>query len=155
MGPFHSYSATSRSVWLKAPLDEGVPDASHFEIRETAVVVDGDANPLPDGAVLLRVHAMSADPSLRGHIKSKNLLSSSSSATAAEPSPMKGFVAGRVLASNNDKWAVDDVLCASLPFASVQIVTAEALAKTICKLPSNGARKPSPEPNSSPNNLPP
>ena len=61
---------------------------------------------------------MSVDPYLRGGIKSINGLTGA----ANEPCPrvMSGFVAGIVIASNDEAWAVGDRFGAHLPFATVQ-----------------------------------
>lgn len=44
---------------------------------------------------------------------------------------MTGFVAGKVLASKNASWKVDDLFGASLPFSTYIIVPAEHLQKTV------------------------
>eukprot|EP01034_Spumella_vulgaris_P039507 gene39507-48816_t len=44
---------------------------------------------------------------------------------------MKGFIAGKVLASKNPKWQKDDLIGGSLPFSTVQIVSQEQLASTV------------------------
>ena len=44
---------------------------------------------------------------------------------------MVGFIAGKVIKSNNSAWVEGDLIGASLPFSTVQIVSAEALLKTL------------------------
>jgi len=107
-------------------LNEGIPGPEHFEILKTSV----KASDLPDGGILLDVLVMSVDPYLRGGLKNRNPLSGKEG-TGSGRRIMSGFVAGKVIASKSDKWVVGDLLGASLPFSTVQIVSAEAMAKTL------------------------
>lgn len=128
--PFSEYTATAKAVWLKAPLNEGIPGPEHFEIRDTAIRVTPDS--LMDGEILIKVSAMSVDPYLRGQIKATNTINGRKqfdSESAA--SQMKGFVCGKVLASKNPSWAVGDIIGGSLPFATIQVLTQEALNATL------------------------
>lgn len=127
--PFKEYHATSKAVWLKAPLDEGVPGPEHFEIREDAVTVTPAS--LADGDIVIKVLAMSVDPYLRGQIKSTNLFTGAKNFEESKASPMRGFIAGKVLASKNPAWTVGDFIGAALPFATVQVVSAKALGMTM------------------------
>ena len=55
-----------KSVVLREALDSGMPGPEHFDIVTTTV----DASALPEGAILVQAHFISADPYLRGTIKS-------------------------------------------------------------------------------------
>jgi len=132
--PFAVYTNTARTVYPKAPLLEGAPGPEHFEIRDAPLRVTlgsdakeegketkeaSDEDELPEGAILLKVLAMSADPYLRGSIKPDS--------APAEGKVMTGFVAGKVLASRHSNWVAGDLLGAALPFTTVQVVPAAVL----------------------------
>ena len=115
------------SVWLKAWLDEGVPGPEHFTIKESEVDLDS----LEAGGILLRSLVMSVDPYLRGGLKNR------SEADSTGERVMSGFVAGRVEASKSDTYAVGDLIGCSANFSTLQILSAQDIAKTlIWKLPA-------------------
>lgn len=121
-------STTTKTVWLKAPLDEGCPGPEHFEIRTKNIRTDA----LNDGELILKVMVMSADPYLRGQIKSKNPLTSSKNATEPPKArAMRGFVAGKIMRSKNKEWVVGDYMGAALEFSTVQRLSEEDLKKTV------------------------
>jgi hypothetical protein len=109
--------ATSKTVTLLTLIPEGLPLPEHFELVEGPAPVE---SVLPEGALLLKALCFSADPYLRGGCKS-----------GAVPRPMSGFVSGKVLASKKEGWVAGDFFGASLPFTTVQVLTAEAAAKTL------------------------
>eukprot|EP00013_Stygamoeba_regulata_P007077 CAMPEP_0177643142 /NCGR_PEP_ID=MMETSP0447-20121125/7998_1 /TAXON_ID=0 /ORGANISM="Stygamoeba regulata, Strain BSH-02190019" /LENGTH=351 /DNA_ID=CAMNT_0019145419 /DNA_START=49 /DNA_END=1104 /DNA_ORIENTATION=- len=115
---------TTKTIRLKCNLDAGAPTREHFNIEETpAPVLDSSAA----GAILVQALVFSADPFQRGQLRTGRGKSAGD--------VMTGFIAGKVLQSNNDKWAVGDLFGASLPFSTVQVVTSEELsATTIWKL---------------------
>jgi NADPH-dependent curcumin reductase CurA len=115
----------AKSVHLKTYCDEGMPGPEHFDITTTAVNVDD----LQDGDIVVKASVMSPDPYLRSQIKN----SASTAGLAPKPlgSVMSGFIAGKVIASKNPKWTVGDLIGASLPFQTVQIVSAAALQSTV------------------------
>jgi len=49
-----------KTIWLKAPLDEGIPGPEHFDIVKTKV----DASKMKEDEVLVKILCMSADPYL-------------------------------------------------------------------------------------------
>jgi NADPH-dependent curcumin reductase CurA len=73
--------------------------------------------------MVIHVMAFSADPYLRGSIKSTGY--------NKPGNPMIGFVAGKVIASKNPDWVAGDLIGASLPFSTLQVVKKENLAKTM------------------------
>jgi NADPH-dependent curcumin reductase CurA len=87
--------AINRQVLL-ASRPEGIPQAEHFRIVETAV-----EPPVP-GQVLVRNEWLSVDPAMRGWVNA--------AANYAEPvaigAVMRSFAAGRVVASADDAWPV-------------------------------------------------
>jgi len=114
--------SVAKSLVLVSTLDEGVPSADQFRI---------DVNPSPptaadcaDGDILVQLLAISADPYLRGSIKSTGMNKPGSA--------MQGFVVGKILASNNcSAWAVGDLFGANLPFITIQLITKEALRSSL------------------------
>jgi len=109
----------AKTLQLIAPVDEGMPKPEHFKVVETPV---GEVS---DGGILLEVMYLSADPYMRGRIKS--------TAVKESPSVISGFVAGRVLASKSPAWFPGDLLGGSMPYATVQVVS-EAGLKACWKL---------------------
>ena len=111
---------TSKSIVLKSYVDSGHPQREHFEIVESTV-----QDPEGEGTIQVQLIALSADPYLRGRIKSAP---SSFSLNA----PIAGFVVGRVTVSNgNPDWTVGDLFGASLPFTTFQNITAAELKSTL------------------------
>ena len=101
--------AECKTLRLKTKLPEGMPEAEHFTVETT---------PSPaleaEGTMLVQVQVMSADPYMRGGLK-----------TAEDNQLMRGFVAGKVLASKHVDWAAGDLFGAHLPLSTVQIVDLE------------------------------
>jgi len=112
----------SKSVILLQSVDEGIPGPEHFDIA-VSDVPDLDV----DGSIQVQLIAISADPYLRGTIKSVK-----SGLTHVEPGQnMLGFVAGKVIASRgNEDWVVGDLFGGLLPFTTVQNLTPEKLKVT-------------------------
>ena len=54
--------ATAQSVLLKQYIPSGLPANEHFEIASSPVDIDA---PLADGAVIIKLLVLSADPYLR------------------------------------------------------------------------------------------
>eukprot|EP00620_Florenciella_sp_RCC1587_P000693 CAMPEP_0182592312 /NCGR_PEP_ID=MMETSP1324-20130603/75655_1 /TAXON_ID=236786 /ORGANISM="Florenciella sp., Strain RCC1587" /LENGTH=74 /DNA_ID=CAMNT_0024809693 /DNA_START=29 /DNA_END=249 /DNA_ORIENTATION=- len=71
-------SEIAQTVTLIELVPEGIPEPKHFAIVDSPIPVCGQ-----EGDLVLQVMAMSADPYLRGGIK-----------TGEVPRPMTGFVAG-------------------------------------------------------------
>lgn len=111
-----------KTVVLDSYVDEGVPGPEHFRIEESTVKSIEN-----EGDILVQVLVMSADPYLRGGIKSTR----TGMTTVSPGSPMKGFIAGKIVESKNEKWPVGRLIGASLPFSTVQVVPAALLAQTI------------------------
>eukprot|EP00164_Ancoracysta_twista_P000567 GFYU01000751.1.p1 GENE.GFYU01000751.1~~GFYU01000751.1.p1 ORF type:complete len:350 (+),score=114.14 GFYU01000751.1:59-1108(+) len=101
---------------------EGVPGPEHFRIEEKPAPKVED---LADGDIIVEVKAISADPYLRGRLRS------SSTDPRKAGSPMDGFVSGKVIASKTDAWAVGDLFGAALPFTTVQHIPAAHLSKVL------------------------
>lgn len=106
------------SLQLIAPLDEGMPGPEHFRIVRTERTLAELEADVEEGGVLIRNLVFSADPYLRGAIKS----------TGSLKSQMAGFVAGKIIASKNPKWAVGDLFGGNLPFINVKVLTAQEAA---------------------------
>lgn len=113
----------SKSVVLIATLDAGLPGPEHFQIVEKEVPpLEGESS------IQVQLTAISADPFLRGRIKSNT----NGNPGMGSGETMVGFVAGKVIASNgNATWSVGDLFGASLPFTTVQNLTATQLSRTL------------------------
>ena len=106
-----------KSLVLASSLDEGIPGPDQFriEVNDTPPT----AADCSDGDILVQLLAISADPYLRGAIKSTG---------STQPGDvMKGFVVGKILASNCHKWSTGDLFGAHLPFSTVQLLSKEVL----------------------------
>jgi len=101
-------------------LDEGLPGPEHFKIVESTVTTI-----LGEGNVLIKALVFSADPYLRGRIRSSGSFKSGQT--------LEGFIAGKVLHSKNSNFKEGDLVGGSLPFSSYQILTQED-GKKIWKL---------------------
>jgi NADPH-dependent curcumin reductase CurA len=114
-------SRSAKSIILKSYADSGHPQRDHFEIVESAV-----SDPVGEGAIQVQIIAISADPYLRGRIKS------SSPSKFTLNAPIAGFVVGRVIASNgNPDWIVGDLFGASLPLTTFQNISLPELKTTL------------------------
>lgn len=102
----------SKTVLLKATLDVGMPGPEHFEIVQSPVPAVGDG-------LLVELHAISADPYMRGQMRSTGGYKAGK--------PMAGFVSGRVLESKLPEWKAGDLFGGNLPYVSVQAVSAAQL----------------------------
>jgi NADPH-dependent curcumin reductase CurA len=98
-------SFTSLSVVLKASLDEGLPGPQHFDIPVAEVAVAD----VPEGGILIQSLVFSADPYLRGQIKSTGQIKGGTT--------MTGFIAGKIVHSRSADWVAGDLIGGSLPFA--------------------------------------
>jgi NADPH-dependent curcumin reductase CurA len=107
----------AKTVTLTTLIPSGLPGPEHFSIQESPAPEEKD---LKEGGILIQVLCMSPDPYLRGGLK-----------TGDVPRTMSGFVSGIILASKSDKWNNGDFFGASLPYCTLQIVSAEHMAKTV------------------------
>ena len=113
---------SSKSVKLVEPFDSGMPGPEHFRVD-----VEELSAPTEEGSVQLQLTAVSADPFLRGRMKTK-----AKGGVMSAGETMTGFVVGKVVVSNgNSKWKVGDLFGASLPFTSVQNLTSTQLSRTL------------------------
>ena len=110
---------TARTLFLKQSLDEGHPTAEIFEFKESSV----DVGTISEGSIAVEIQVISADPYLRGQIKSTGSIKAGT--------PMFGFVGGKVIASKTEAWGVGDLFGSRLPFSTYQILTPEILASTV------------------------
>lgn len=95
-----------KTLRLKTKLPEGLPGEEHFNIETSSAPVLE-----MEGAILVQVLVMSADPYMRAGIK-----------TAEDNSVIRGFVAGKVIDSKHPDWAVGDLFGCHLPLSTVQVV---------------------------------
>eukprot|EP01039_Chlorochromonas_danica_P001460 gene1460-1588_t len=112
----------SKSLILAEHVDEGIPQNHHFRVEEKEVNIEDLKASLTEESILVHLSVVSADPYLRGTIKNTG--------TIKPGHPMACYTAGIVLASKNPAWVEGDFIGANLPVISVQIVTAEMLART-------------------------
>lgn len=111
----------AKSVVLIAPFDEGVPGPEHFTIEEKPFSIGESIANLQNGQVLVGLKAISADPYLRGWIKSTGAFKAGQ--------VMRGYTAGKVLASKNPDWQEGDIIGSNLPFTSYQVLNADQVTK--------------------------
>lgn len=100
----------ARTVFLKTTVDSGNPGPEHFDIKVSQV----NAAELKDGEIIVKAIVFSADPYLRGRIKSNGSIKAGS--------PMSGFIAGKVVASKSSDWKENDLIGTMSPFSTVQII---------------------------------
>lgn len=110
---------TVKSVALVNSVDAGIPTTSDFTIVESTI--DPETVEVPIGGLLVTILVVSADPYLRGLIRSNS---------AFKPNGIiSGFVAGKVLKVNQvDKWVEGDLFGGNLPFSTHQILSAASVA---------------------------
>ena len=84
-----SQTYTAKTVVLLQNLDAGLPTPEIFKIQDSQV----DGSNVTEGGLLVQVLAMSADPYLRGQIRTTGAIKAGN--------PMFGFVSGKVLVSHN------------------------------------------------------
>lgn len=116
-----SLQHVSKNLHLKKSIDFGLPGPENFEVLETMV----SSNDLADGALLIQVLAVSADPYLRNSIKITE--GAMNAGTNKQGAIMQGFVSGKVLRSNNPAWIEGDFFAAHSHFSTVQIVSKESV----------------------------
>jgi NADPH-dependent curcumin reductase CurA len=121
-------SVTSRTIILKNNLNEGLPGPEHFHIEDSSLNIDEMKKMLTNDSVLVQLLVISADPYLRGTIRTDYAHS------VQAGHPMKGFVAGKVIASINPHWKEGDLFGANLPFTTYQVVSAEVIEHGFRKL---------------------
>lgn len=112
----------SKNLHLKESIDFGIPGPSNFEVLESTVNVSD----MEDGAILVKLLAISADPYLRNSIK--KTAGNMNAGTNKEGKIMQGFVSGKVLKSKNPSWVEGDLFGAHSHFSTIQIVSRESAA---------------------------
>lgn len=95
-----------KTLKLMANPMDGMPQEEHFKIEESTVSTE-----LEDGHILVQVLCLSADPYLRGQIKS-----------APTDAPMHVFLSGKVLKSSSPDWVAGDLFGANGPASTVQVI---------------------------------
>lgn len=110
---------TSKSVILNANVDAGMPELEHFQIRSE----DIDISIIEDGDIVVETKFISADPYLRGQIKSTGMLKAGN--------VMSGFISGKIISSKNSNWSVGDLIGGVFPFSTLQIVRSAFLSRTM------------------------
>lgn len=107
-----------KSVVLINALDEGVPGPEHFNITDSKL----NEEDLPENGILVKTLVMSADPYLRGTIRSTGYNHAGK--------VMSGFIVGTIIGSKNSDWVVGDIIGGGLFFSTYQIVTEPHLKAT-------------------------
>ena len=114
----------SKSVVLLKNVDAGLPLPENFQITTTPIEVDEAGSQIPDGGIFVELLAVSADPYLRGRIRSN--------VGSIKPGEaISGFVSGKIVISKNEKWKAGDLFGGSLPFTTYQILTPAQLGSTL------------------------
>jgi NADPH-dependent curcumin reductase CurA len=119
-------SVICKTIILKENLDEGIPGPEHFAIDEKPFPLNEKKIQLSGGSIIVEVKAISADPYLRGTMKSGgNSLGSTRAGNA-----MVGYVSGKVIATNNSDWTIGDFFGSCLPFSTYQVVDQHGCSKS-------------------------
>lgn len=118
----------SKAVHLVKYANEGIIGPENFEIRTTTVDIAESA--IQEGDVVLKALVISPDPYLRGQIREKHLFSGAPNEIQLGD-VLKGFVVVKVIVSKNAELPIGTVLGASLPYRTVQVVSAAALKSTV------------------------
>jgi NADPH-dependent curcumin reductase CurA len=116
-------ATTARTLVLAAHIaNETLPSPANFRVTEAPAPTPAD---VPEGGVLVAARYVSADPYQRSAMRADR------PGAKQVGEALTGFLSGVVLASRGAAWVAGDLFGASLPLATVQVVTAEALAKTV------------------------
>ena len=116
--------AAARTLTLAAHIDnDTLPAASNFAIADSPAPL---ASSLQPGDLLIAARYFSADPYQRSAFRADR------PGAKRVGEALTGFLSGVVLASANPAWQAGDLLGASLPLCTLQVVSAEALARTVC-----------------------
>lgn len=111
-----------KSLILVSNVEEGIPQDEHFRIEIDTVDVEEMKAGLEEGSILIHLLVCSADPYLRGQIKSTGSIKPGE--------PMRCYTAGKVLASRHAQWVEGDFIGINCPVVSVQVVTQATLVST-------------------------
>lgn len=109
----------ARSVVVAATINGGEASPSNFKVVDT---------PLPrgfglaDGSIIFKAMALSADPYMRGALRSDR------PGGKAVGEPLVGFMAGKVTASKNADYPVGCLVGLRAPLCTAQVLTADDLA---------------------------
>jgi NADPH-dependent curcumin reductase CurA len=108
----------SKSLILVQNQDEGLPESTTFRIDINEVNIDNLKNSLLPNQLLVQLLVASADPYLRGQIKSTGSFKAGQ--------VMQCFVAGKVLHSTHNDWIEGDLFGANLPVTSIQVISPQS-----------------------------
>lgn len=120
-GPVGGSSGRARTVTLVSNVNGGDATAAHFAVKDA---------PLPrsfgleEGAIIFRASFMSADPYMRGALRSDR------PGGRAPGDALVGFMSGRVTGSRNAAYPVGALLGLRAALTSVQVLSAADLAAT-------------------------
>ena len=110
----------NRQVRLKARPD-GIPQATHFEIVESAVPAIGE------GQVLVRNRFLSVDPAMRGWVSTM----ASYSPPVGIGEVMRSFAAGEVVASRHQDYAVGDSVMGMLGWQDYAVSDGRSITRKV------------------------
>ena len=100
----------AQTLSLARPIPSGIPSADDFSVSTAETILN--STDIPEGSVLVKLTALSADPYMRSGVK-----------TGKAGDVIRGFVTGTIVESNgNSSWSVGDTFGAHLPFTSIQVV---------------------------------
>lgn len=113
----------NKSLILINHLDEGMPGPEHFRIDESDYDLESAVQQIPPNSVVLQALVASADPYMRGTIKSTGSMKAGD--------VVGGFIAGKVLASSLPSWQVGDLFGAHLPIKTYQTIHEKHIQATM------------------------
>ena len=130
--PFKSFKGTSKTVMLMRPLNSGYPSevvGKDFDILNEPIHIGEGGQQLKANGVFVQVLYFSADPYLRGRVKQNNPLAAAATTKSGSEievkdtaTKLRGYVSGKVLASNDPNWQVGDLFGCNLEFSTLQVV---------------------------------
>ncbi len=113
----------NKSLILIDHLDEGVPGPEHFRVDQNDFDIEEAQRNLVTGSLLIQALVVSADPYMRGVIKSTGSMKAGDI--------VAGFIAGKVIASNHPDWHIGDLYGAHMPIMTFQVVDQKAISSTM------------------------
>lgn len=108
-----------RSIILVDYVEDGIPSPENFTVFEEDFDIAEALRSCPVDGVVLQNLVLSADPYQRLSIRKNGHIDQ-----MVPGQPMKGVLAGKVLASRSDKWRVGDLYGGILPFQTYVVLDA-------------------------------
>ncbi|EFA79749.1 quinone oxidoreductase [Heterostelium album PN500] len=102
-----------KKIILKNHVEGRMVQQSDFDVQ--SVEFNYEAVELAENEIVIKLELVSVDPYIRGRLSAAK----SYAASYKVGEPMIGICVGRILKSNNPKWAVGDHCCGELPWMEI------------------------------------